>query len=214
MQVGHIRYMRELATSTNKPSFKLLFSGFTGKNILMYMFLGIVLLVIYLFSAVFFVVPLVFAIGAFSMVFYFVEHHDYDNFLDALSTSQKRMRKQHGNMFAYKGIFYIAYLLLLLLFASALVLIARIEATVVMTLLTILACVLFYVVISLVIALSSMCNHNFFAEVLDYAERRANRKATIAVQETKAEDVKLEKVETEPKKTVRKTTKKETTKKD
>ncbi len=214
MQVGHIRFMRELSSSDSRPNYGLLFSGFTGKNMLMYLFLGIVLFVIYLFSTILFVVPVFFAIGAFSMVFYFVEHHDYDNFLDALSTSEKRMRRQKGNMFAYKGIFYIVYLLAFVVLAIALVFISRIEATMVMVLLNIITCVLFYVLFSLVTAIYSMCNHNFFAEVLDYAERRAARKAATNIvaprTDVKPEEEKLEKVQAvEEKKTVRNTTKKD-----
>ncbi len=201
MQTGHIRYMRELATSDSKPKLSLLFSGFVGKNVLLYMFLGVVLFIIYLFSAIFLIVPLFFAIGAFSMVFYFVEHHEYDNFLDALSTSEKRMRRQKGNMFAYKGIFYLVYFIMLVVVTIALVFIAKIEATVVATLLTCLVLVVFYVAFCAIQAFGSMCNHNFFAEVLDYHERKAKRNTVVveAKPQPKAEETKLEKVQAQPK---------------
>ncbi|MBE5735493.1 MAG: hypothetical protein E7361_03515 [Clostridiales bacterium] len=220
MQIGHIRFMRELAVSDTRPKYSLLFSGFTGKNMLMYMFLGVVIFVIYLFSAIFLIVPLFFAIGAFSMVFHFVEHHNYDNFLDALSTSEKRMRRQKGNMFAYKALFYIAYFVIAVLLAIAVVYIGRIEATLVATLLTCLVIVLLFIAFSAVFTIFSMCNHNFFAEVLDYAERRA-RRTSMVVETTvqpKADEAKLEKVQSQPKSVAPKATAKKpapkTTKKD
>ncbi len=203
MQVGHIRYMRALATSEEKPSYKLLFSGFGGKYALSYLFLGVVLAFIYIFATILFIVPLFLAIGAFSMVFYFVEHHNYDNFLDALSVSEKRMRRQKANMFAYKAIFYIVYFFLFALFAVGLVYIAKIEITYLMVIAMVVLHIAFVALFVYITELLSMCNYNFFEEVLEYHERKSRAKAQavpeIKEEEPKAEDVKLEKVEADNK---------------
>ncbi len=208
MQVGHIRYVREVAEGKN-PSLKILFSGF-GKNMLFYLYLGIVMFIIYVISTVLFIIPLFYAIGAFSMVFYFAEHHNYDNFLDALSTTQKRMRKQKANMFAYKVMFYIFYVLATALFFIALVMLLRIDSAVTRVLLIIVLHVLYYLLFSYITSLFSMCNFNFFIEVLDYHERKSKKDIPVEIEENKAEEKQeqIAKVSAtdEPKKEVKATT--------
>ncbi len=197
MQVGHIRFIRKLTEGEEKPSLKILFSGFVGKNIIMYAFLGIIVFLIYIFSGILLFVPLLFAIGSYSMVFYFVEHHNYDHYLDALSTSAKKMKRHRVNMYAYKLWFYLAYVLALALFLFVLLCLSQIEVLSVSIILMIVWHILFYVLFSYITTIYGFCNFNYFVEVLDYHERK-KATATPEVNTTEEkEEKKLEKVSAE-----------------
>jgi len=199
MQVGHIKFIRKLNEGDEAPSIKLLFSGFTGKNMIMYTFLGIIVFLIYLFSGILLFVPLLFAIGSYSMVFYFVEHHDYDHYLDALSTSAKQMKRHRVNMYAYKLWFYLAYILSLALFLFLLLCVDQIATVSVSIMLMVVLHVLLYLLFSFITTIYSLCNFNYFIEVLDYNDRK-RAKAMPEVKETVKKEEELVKVSAEEQK--------------
>ena len=192
-QVGHIRYIRELA-SGQKPSYKVLFSGFAEIKTPMYLFLGIVLFIIYLIAGLLLIVPLFFAIGAFSMVFYFVEHHQYETILDALSTTEKRMRRQKGNMFAYKFMFYIVYAVLIIVFLIGVFALSQIAVPVVSIISIVALHILFFVLFSIVTTYYSFCNYNFFMEVLEYHERMGKKPVSKEIPEREKQEAKEDKI--------------------
>ncbi|MBQ4558212.1 MAG: hypothetical protein IJA61_02405 [Clostridia bacterium] len=200
MQVGHIRFIRELAESDNAPSLKVLFSGFKKETVLNYLFLGAVMTVIYLFSAALFVIPLLVVVALYSMVFYFVEHHKYDNYLEALRMTRIRMRRQKSHMYAYKSIFFLAYFVLIVLFVVPFIFSLRIENMAVQVLLIVLEHGLLYLGFSFITTFYSFANNNFFAEVLDYHEKKAIKTAKPEIEEKKEEvaEEKIEKVEKKP----------------
>ncbi len=205
MQVGHIKFLRKLTEEEN-PSLKILFSGFTKKYFLMNLFLGIVMFFIYLISTILFVAPLIWAIGAFSMTFYFAVHHKYDNFLDALSTCYKRMKGHRANMFVYKFICYIIYFVLFVVFAIGIVFGLRFANPAVSILLLVLFHIVFFVLFSLITTWFSLCNYNFFIEVIDYNERKS-KKAKQEINSADETGDKLAKVETAEESTETKETK-------
>ena len=195
-EVGHIRFIRMLANDEH-PSLAVLFSGFREKNTLFYLFLGVVLFVIYLISGILLLVPLFFAIAAFSMVFYFVEHHKYDNILDALSVTSKRMMKHRWSMYTYKLVFYILYTLLFIAYVVALVFLLSIESLAVCVGAIVILHIIFFVVFSYITTLFSFSNYNFFMEELEYHERTSKKAVMPEVpvqEEEKKQEVTLEKV--------------------
>ena len=194
MQVGHIKFTRKLAEDEN-PSLKVLFSGFTKKYFLMNLFLGIVMFFIYLISTILFVAPLFWAIGAFSMTFYFAVHHKYDNFLDALSTCYKRMKGNRANMMVYKMICYFIYIALGIVFALGIIFALSLTNAALSICLLVLFHIVFFVLFSLITTWFGLCNYNFFVEVIDYNERKSRKAKPELVAEAK-DDKQLDKVET------------------
>ena len=125
--------------------------------------------------------------------------------MDALKTTRKRMYHQKSTMLAYKAVFLAGEVILAVAFALLLMLALQIKNVVLAVVVIVLLHIAFYFLFSYVITHLSLCNQNFFAEVLDYTERRARKVVKPELQEKK-DEVKEEKIEKVS--ATRKTTKK------
>ena len=213
-QVGYIRYMRALIDDQN-PSFALIFSEFNEPW--MEIFLGSILISLYVVGGVLFVIPGVIMVALFSMSMFLAEYKKSKTPVDAMKNSAKYMRGSYTHMFAYKVLFWLVYIVLLLCVGIGVVFVVKLWAN--YKVWSILLLVLLYVATTVVWSLITMyyhvANELFFRELLLYANHREQEnnkdKKVVIIEEENSEPVVEEKtVEEKPaqvkKPAVRKTT--------
>ena len=216
---GYIRFMKALINGEN-PSYKLIFSEF--KTPWVEIFLGAIMLCMFVVGTVLAIIPGVILIAYYSMSLFVAEHDKINDVGLALKESSKKMNGNISSMFAYKTFFWLFYIILL--FISVILGVLGLKLWADHAVLTIIIIALDYlfttVVWSVITVFYHTANQVFFAETLTYQEIKKSRKASQKVEiinEAKEEEVKVETeekvVEEEPKTaTAPKTAKKPATK--
>lgn len=212
--VGYAKYYRELQDG-NQPSIKVVFDAenFRSKSLFLHIAVGLILSFTYLMGTVLFIVPAFILIAYFSMVFFFMSSHKYQGISEAMKTCGNHMRKNTAGMFAYKSIFYLMYVIILIGAVLGGIGLVSYHATnpIAAVLLAVALLIVVYLLMSLVVMFNQACNTVYFGEILDYVEKkRASRKAK---EEVVAEEKTEEKVEepAEEVKPAKKSTKKANT---
>jgi len=205
---GYIRFMRALLNGEN-PSYKVIFSEF--KTPWLEIFLGAIMLCMFVIGSVLAIIPGVVLIAYYSMSLFVAEHDKIGDVGVALKESSKKMNGNIASMFAYKTFFWLFYIILLFVTVIIGVLGFKLWADhKVLTILIILLDYLFTTTVwSVITVFYHTANQLFFAETLTYQEikktRKANQKVEI-ISEAKEEEVKPaaeeKAVEAEPKKKV------------
>lgn len=192
LDTGYIRYMRELMAGNN-PSFKLIFSEFT--NPWLEMFLGTILVCMFVGGAVLLFVPAVIFVALYSMSLYFAEYNKSKMPFDAMYDSSKHMKGNYTNMFSFKSLFWLMYVILIVgglagvfgafkLWANY-----KLWAVVVFVGTYILATLLWSIVTIYYKASTEM----FFQELLIYNANKAEKQdKKVEIIEEKVEEVKVE----------------------
>jgi len=217
--VGYAKYYRELQAG-NQPSIKVVFDAdnFRSKSLFLHIAVGLILSFTYLMGTVLFVVPAFILIAYFSMVFFFMSSHKYQGIGEAMKTCGKCMKGNTAGMFAYKSLFYLMYVIILVGAVLGGIGLTSYHATnpIAAILLAVALLIVVYLLMSLVIMFNQACNTVYFGEILDYVEKkRARRKAqeeTVVAEEKTEEKVEeKEEVAAEEEKPAKKSTKKANT---
>ena len=233
-QTGYIRYMRALINNEN-PNYALLFSEF--KEPWVEIFLGALMICMFVVGTVLAIVPGAILIAYFSMSLFVAEKEKTSEPGTALKECGKKMTGNIASMFAYKTFFWVFYIIAA--FIGGILFLFGIKFWGSNIALSILMFGLGYIVTTLIWSIITVyyhvANELFFQEVLYYEEvksaRKGRKKVEIinengedvatkeetAASEVKAEETvepdkkeeKLVKKTDEVKKTAKKSTKKE-----
>lgn len=200
-QVGYIRYMRALLNGEN-PSYAVLFSEFTAPWL--EIFLGAILISMYLVGMVVFVIPGIILVGLFSMTVFFSEYKNAKTPFEAMGYSSKYMRGNIMNMFAFKVLFWAAYLMVMVIGLLGVLGVIKLWAN--FKIWSILLLIIIYVLTTLAWSFITVYYHAttelFFNELLVYADRK-NKTVVEEKQVEVTEEQPQEKVvEEKPKKVV------------
>jgi len=190
-QVGYIRYMRALIDGQN-PSYKVLFSEFAEPW--MEVFLSILLFAMYALGYTLFVIPGVIVVGLFSMAFFIAEFKKSETPFTAMKDTVKYMKGNYTNMFGFKVLYWLMYLLVIVVGSVGVAFVIKLWAG--YKFVSILLLVLTYIVVTLLWSLVSVYYHTtqelFFRELLLYYEhdkKQEVEKEVVIIEEEKEEDV-------------------------
>ena len=213
-QVGYIRYMRALIDDQN-PSYAVIFSEFVEPW--MEVFLGVFLFGMYALGYVVFLIPGIILVALFSMSFFLAEFKKAGTPFEAMKYSVKYMKGNYTNMFGFKVLFWLVYMLVLIIGAVGGAFVIKLWAG--YKVLSILLLVVTYVVVTVLWSLVSVYYHTtqelFFRELLLYYEynksKQDDKKVVIIEENKELEEQKVEEekpvvVEAPKAKPVRKTT--------
>ena len=186
---GYINFIQQLVKGED-PKYEVIFKG--KGDIVASIFLGIILAGGMILGTALAVVPGMFFATYYSMSFFFLNEDEITSAFDSMKKCAKNVAGNATNLFAYKIIFYIYYVIIALVCASlALVVWGLVKAA--------WLAIVLYVVIALgFILLTSLCTMFFYAancvfyeEVIAYQEvkkaRKAAKKMKIEKEEAPAE---------------------------
>lgn len=115
LQTGYIRYMRDLIDDKN-PSIKMIFSEFS--NPFLEIFLGVILLCMFVLGGVLLIVPGVILVALYSMSLFFAEYNKATLPWDAMKQCRKGMKDNYTNMLSFKVLYWLVYVIILVLSAT------------------------------------------------------------------------------------------------
>ncbi len=189
---GYINFMKLLLDGEN-PKYDVIFRG--KGDIMASIFLGILLAGGMILGSALLIVPGMIFASFYSMSFYFLNEDKITTVFGSMENCAKNMNGNKTNMFAYKVIFYIYYIIIALCCGAL--------AFLVWALCDILwLAVIFYIILAIgFILLTSLCtmflysaNYLFYEEVIAYREAKKARAAkTVEKEATKTEVVVEEK---------------------
>ncbi len=190
-ETGYIRFMRK-AMSGERPSLTLIFSEF--KTGWLEIFLGAIMIILFLLGSVLLIVPGVMLVCYYSMSLFMAEHYKTKTVGEAMYLSQSKMNGNIASLLSYKSIFWLIYLVVFAIGALGGwgVYILYCNQAVWGVLVGIIAAIVFILLFSLVTLYYHLANETFFQEVLIIDEnKKAKRaqKANAAKAEVKQEEV-------------------------
>lgn len=115
VQTGYIRYMRDLLDN-KQPSLKSIFGEFTNPGL--EILLGVLLVSMFLVGGLLLIFPGLVLVGFYSMSLYFAENKKSETPFEAMKTCRKHMRVNVTNMFSFKVLFWLAYVVLIIIAAG------------------------------------------------------------------------------------------------
>lgn len=193
---GYINFMQSLLKNEN-PKYEVIFRG--KGDIIASILLGIVLAGGMILGTALAIIPGMFFAVYFSMSFFFLNEKDITNVFGSMGNCAKNMKGNLVNLFSYKVIFYIYYVITTLACAAL--------AFMVWALLDILwLAIILYIIIALAfIVLTALCtmffytaNCIFYEEVIAYQEEKKARSVKTIEKETVAVTAKPEAKATKP----------------
>lgn len=110
LQTGYIRYIRDLIDD-KQPSLKIIFSEFSNPGV--EILLGTILICMFALGTILVILPAIILIALYSMSFYFAENKKSNSPLDAMKHSRVHMRGNYTNMFSFKVLYWLVYVLLI-----------------------------------------------------------------------------------------------------
>ena len=109
LQTGYIRFIRDLIDD-KQPSYKLILSEFTNPGL--EILLGTLLICMFVLGGVVLIFPAIILIGIYSMSFYFAEKKKLTTPFDAMKQSRLHMKGNVTNMYSFKALYWVAYVIL------------------------------------------------------------------------------------------------------
>ena len=194
---GYINFIQQLIKGEN-PKYDIIFKG--KGDIVASIFLGVILAGGMILGTALAIVPGMFFSTYYSMSFFFLNEEEITSAFDSMKKCAKNVAGNATNLFSYKIIFYIYYVIIALVcVALALAVWGLVKAAW-------LAIILYVVIAFGFILLTSLCTMFFYAancvfyeEVIAYQEvkkaRKANKKMKIEKEEASTEVVPENKVE-------------------
>lgn len=174
LQTGYIRYMRDLIDDKN-PSIKMIFSEFS--NPFLEIFLGVILLCMFVLGGVLLIVPGVILVALYSMSLFFAERNKSTLPWEAMKQCRKGMKDNYTNMLSFKVLYWLVYVIILVLSATGVAITFKLWADY-----KALAIVCFLIdfifttcVWAVVTTYYQVSCELFFRELLVYGERRVER---------------------------------------
>lgn len=203
LQTGYIRYMRALLDG-QQTSYKMIFSEFTNPGL--EILLGTMMVCMFVLGGVLVVIPGIVLVGFYSMALYFAEKNKSVTPIEALKQSRQHMRKNITNLFAYKVLYWLGYVVLIIIAMAGGI--ASLKLWGEYTAASVIIFLVDFVVVTLLWALISTyynaTTELFFRELLVYSgETKEEAKEVVAPVEEKVEEVEEKPVK---KQTTKKTT--------
>ncbi len=112
LQTGYIRYMRDLLDDKN-PSIKMIFSEFS--NPFLELFLGVILVCMFVLGGVLLIVPGIILIALYSMSLFFAERNKSQTPWEAMKQCRQGMKDNYTNMLSFKVLYWLVYVIVLVL---------------------------------------------------------------------------------------------------
>lgn len=112
LQTGYIRYIRDLIDD-KQPSLKVVFSEFSNPGL--EILLGTILICMFALGSILLIVPAIILVAFYSMSFYFAENKKSNSPLDAMKHSRQHMKGNYTNMYSFKVLYWLIYVLLIVL---------------------------------------------------------------------------------------------------
>lgn len=205
---GYINFIQKLMNNEN-PKYEIIFRG--KGDILASIFLGIILAGGMILGSVLAIVPGMFFAVYYSMSFFFLNEEEITNTFDSMKKCAKNVVGNATNLFAYKSIFYIYYVIIALVcVALGLAVWGLVKIIWLAVILYVIIAIAFILLVSLCTMFLYAANCVFYEEVIAYQEvkktRRKAKKMTIekeseetvvtepaVAMEEKKEEVKVEK---------------------